>query len=66
MRGYKVIVRYLPHEVADVEPVLELLQKQDPNNALVCNLTIYLLSMCFSVLVKKFIISKNSLSCCHK
>ena len=47
MRGYKVIVRYLPHEVADVEPVLELLQKQDPNNALVCNLTIYLLSMCF-------------------
>ncbi|XP_067938122.1 tubulin-specific chaperone D-like [Watersipora subatra] len=32
MRGYKVIVRYLPHEVADVEPVLELLQKQDPDN----------------------------------
>ncbi|KAL5018127.1 hypothetical protein ScPMuIL_003849 [Solemya velum] len=29
-RGYKVIVRQFPHEVADVEPVLALLAKQDP------------------------------------
>ena len=31
MRGYKVIVRYLPHEVADVETVLELLNKPNPD-----------------------------------
>lgn len=32
MRGYKVIVRYLPHEVSDVETVLDLLSKQNPDN----------------------------------
>ena len=65
MRGYKVIVRYLPHEVADVEPVLELLQKQDPNNALVCNLTIYLLSMwLLSAGGKSY--KQKCLSCYHK
>ena len=31
-RGYKVIVRLLPHEVADVEPVLALLAKQNPHD----------------------------------
>lgn len=30
MRGYKVVVRHLPHEVADVEPVLQMLTNQDP------------------------------------
>ena len=28
-RGFKVIVRMLPHEVADLEPVLALINKQD-------------------------------------
>ncbi|XP_060071725.1 tubulin-specific chaperone D-like [Ylistrum balloti] len=32
MRGYKVIVRQFPHEVADVEPVLAMIDQQDPNN----------------------------------
>ena len=27
-RGYKVILRLMPHEVADVEPVLALLSSQ--------------------------------------
>ena len=31
-RGYKVIVRLMPHEVADVEPVLAMLAKQDPTD----------------------------------
>ena len=30
MRGFKVVVRLLPHEVADMEPVLTLIDKQDP------------------------------------
>ncbi|XP_076373668.1 LOW QUALITY PROTEIN: tubulin-specific chaperone D-like [Tachypleus tridentatus] len=30
VRNYKVVVRHLPHEVADVEPVLSLLAEQDP------------------------------------
>ncbi|XP_067672679.1 tubulin-specific chaperone D-like [Haliotis asinina] len=30
MRGYKIVVRLLPHEVADVEPVLALIKQQDP------------------------------------
>ncbi|XP_013417607.2 tubulin-specific chaperone D-like [Lingula anatina] len=30
VRGYKVIVRLMPHEVADVEPVLALLAQQNP------------------------------------
>ncbi|XP_069124940.1 tubulin-specific chaperone D-like [Argopecten irradians] len=32
MRGFKIIVRQFPHEVADVEPVLALLVQQDPKN----------------------------------
>ncbi|KAK9871289.1 hypothetical protein WA026_011559 [Henosepilachna vigintioctopunctata] len=32
VRGYKVIVGHLPHEVADFEPVLQMLEAQDPND----------------------------------
>ncbi|XP_033744746.1 tubulin-specific chaperone D-like [Pecten maximus] len=32
MRGYKIIVRQFPHEVADVESVLALIGQQDPKN----------------------------------
>ncbi len=32
MRGYKKIVQHLPHEVGDLEPVLELISKQDLND----------------------------------
>ncbi|KAF7380514.1 hypothetical protein HZH68_016379 [Vespula germanica] len=32
VKTYKKIVTYLPHEVADLLPVLRLLEKQDPNN----------------------------------
>ncbi|XP_035036046.2 tubulin-specific chaperone D isoform X2 [Hippoglossus stenolepis] len=30
VRGYKVFMQLLPHEVADLQPVLDLLSKQDP------------------------------------
>ncbi|GFR29007.1 tubulin-specific chaperone D [Trichonephila clavata] len=33
VRGYKVVLRHLPHEVSDVEPVLSLLNEQDPRDA---------------------------------
>jgi hypothetical protein len=33
MRGYKRVVVYLPHEVADLEPVLALLARQDPTDS---------------------------------
>ncbi len=32
VRGYKVVVRQLPHEVKHVEPVLQLLEEQDPKS----------------------------------
>ncbi|XP_076298707.1 tubulin folding cofactor D [Lasioglossum baleicum] len=32
VKTYKKIVTYLPHEVADLLPVLRMLEKQDPNN----------------------------------
>ncbi|XP_068082742.1 tubulin-specific chaperone D [Anabrus simplex] len=32
VRGYKVVVRHLPHEVADLEPVLSMLESQDPSD----------------------------------
>ncbi|XP_046831392.1 tubulin-specific chaperone D [Vespa crabro] len=32
VKTYKKIVTYLPHEVADLLPVLRLLEKQDPND----------------------------------
>ncbi|ELU05840.1 hypothetical protein CAPTEDRAFT_167258 [Capitella teleta] len=31
-RGYKVVVRLLPHEVADLEPVLAMLAEQSPSD----------------------------------
>lgn len=33
MRGYKRIVQYLPHEIIDFEPVLKLLESQDPKQS---------------------------------
>lgn len=33
VRGYKVFMQLLPHEVADVQPVLELLLRQDPRDS---------------------------------
>ncbi|XP_069674548.1 tubulin-specific chaperone D [Periplaneta americana] len=32
VRGYKIVVRHLPHEVSDIEPVLQLLESQDPSD----------------------------------
>lgn len=32
MRGYKRIVQYLPHEIADLEPVVGLLEQQNPKD----------------------------------
>ncbi|KAL8610270.1 hypothetical protein ACOMHN_062002 [Nucella lapillus] len=32
MRGFKVVVRLLPHEVSDMEPVLALIDQQDPKD----------------------------------
>ncbi|KAG1714374.1 Tubulin-specific chaperone D [Nymphon striatum] len=33
VRSHKILVRHLPHEVSDLEPVLALLSSQDPTNA---------------------------------
>ncbi|CAF0942097.1 unnamed protein product, partial [Brachionus calyciflorus] len=33
MRGYKRIVQYLPHEITDFDPVLKLLESQDPRDS---------------------------------
>ncbi|BFZ03564.1 hypothetical protein BsWGS_06603 [Bradybaena similaris] len=30
MRGFKIVVRFLPHEVSDMEPLLSLIEAQDP------------------------------------
>ncbi|XP_061830382.1 tubulin-specific chaperone D-like [Nerophis lumbriciformis] len=32
VRGYKIFMRRFPHEVADIQPVLELLSRQDPTD----------------------------------
>ncbi|XP_029293698.1 tubulin-specific chaperone D isoform X2 [Cottoperca gobio] len=32
VRGYKIFMQLLPHEVADVQPVLDLLSRQDPKD----------------------------------
>ncbi|VEN50767.1 unnamed protein product [Callosobruchus maculatus] len=50
VRGYKVIVRHLPHEVADFEPVLQLLESQDPNDANTWT-TRYILLLWLSIIV---------------
>ncbi|XP_061567171.1 tubulin-specific chaperone D [Cololabis saira] len=33
VRGYKIFVQLFPHEVSDVQPVLELLSRQDPSDS---------------------------------
>ncbi|KAI3359188.1 hypothetical protein L3Q82_002713 [Scortum barcoo] len=33
VRGYKVFMQLFPHEVADVQPVLDLLSRQDPKDS---------------------------------
>ncbi|XP_010728726.3 tubulin-specific chaperone D [Larimichthys crocea] len=33
VRGYKVFMQLFPHEVADVQPVLDLLSRQDPTDS---------------------------------
>ncbi|KAM6904829.1 LOW QUALITY PROTEIN: tubulin-specific chaperone D [Xenentodon cancila] len=33
VRGYKIFMQLFPHEVSDVQPVLELLSRQDPSNS---------------------------------
>lgn len=32
MRGFKQVVRLLPHEVSDMEPLLSLIEAQDPSD----------------------------------
>ncbi|XP_037544964.1 tubulin-specific chaperone D [Nematolebias whitei] len=32
VRGYKIFMQLLPHEVSDVQPVLDLMSRQDPND----------------------------------
>uniref|UniRef100_A0A4W6G125 Tubulin-specific chaperone D n=1 Tax=Lates calcarifer TaxID=8187 RepID=A0A4W6G125_LATCA len=33
VRGYKIFMQLFPHEVADVEPVLDLMSRQDPKDS---------------------------------
>ncbi|KAJ8961404.1 hypothetical protein NQ318_014649 [Aromia moschata] len=50
VRGYKVIVRHLPHEVADFEPVLQFLESQDPDDSETWT-TRYILLLWLSIIV---------------
>lgn len=50
VRGYKVIIRHLPHEVADFEPVLQLLETQDPSESATWT-TRYVLLLWLSIIV---------------
>ncbi|CAH0559200.1 unnamed protein product [Brassicogethes aeneus] len=50
VRGYKVIIRHLPHEVADFEAVLHLLEQQDPNDPETWT-TRYILLLWLSIIV---------------
>jgi hypothetical protein len=50
VRGYKVIVHYLPHEVADFEYVLRLLEAQNPNDTETWT-TRYILLLWLSIIV---------------
>lgn len=50
VRGYKDIVKHLPHEVADFEPVLCLLEQQDPNDSNTWT-TRYILLLWLSIIV---------------
>ncbi|KAJ8938560.1 hypothetical protein NQ314_011450 [Rhamnusium bicolor] len=50
VRGYKVIIRHLPHEVADFEPVLQLLESQNPDDPETWT-TRYILLLWLSIIV---------------
>uniref|UniRef100_A0A6P7FPZ1 Tubulin-specific chaperone D n=1 Tax=Diabrotica virgifera virgifera TaxID=50390 RepID=A0A6P7FPZ1_DIAVI len=50
VRGYKVIIRHLPHEVTDFEPVLQLLEAQTPDDANTWT-TRYILLLWLSIIV---------------
>ncbi|XP_060524658.1 tubulin-specific chaperone D [Cylas formicarius] len=50
VRGYKDIVKHLPHEVSDFEPVLQLLELQDPNDTETWT-TRYILLLWLSIIV---------------
>lgn len=50
VRGYKVIIRHLPHEVADFEPVLQLLEAQDCTDSSTWT-TRYVLLLWLSIIV---------------
>lgn len=50
VRGYKVIIRLLPHEVSDLEPVLQLLESQNPDEAETWT-TRYVLLLWLSIIV---------------
>ncbi|KAL2712079.1 tubulin-specific chaperone D [Vespula squamosa] len=51
VKTYKKIVTYLPHEVADLLPVLRLLEKQDPNDVDIWE-TRYVLLIWLSIISK--------------
>lgn len=53
MRGYKKIVQHLPHEVADFEPLLDLLSRQKSTD-----FAVSLLLLLLNFLILKFIINK--------
>lgn len=50
VRGFKTIIKHLPHEVTDFEMVLNLLEAQDPNNSAEWT-TRYVLLLWMSILV---------------
>lgn len=51
VRGYKVVVRHLPHEVSDLEPVLAMLERQNPESTDTWE-TRYALLLWLSIIVK--------------
>lgn len=50
VRGYKIVIRHLPHEVTDFEPVLKLIEAQDPNDSDTWT-TRYILLLWLSIIV---------------
>ncbi|XP_056642378.1 tubulin-specific chaperone D [Diorhabda sublineata] len=50
VRGFKVVIRHLPHEVTDFEPVLQLLEAQTPDDADTWT-TRYILLLWLSIIV---------------
>ena len=41
VRGAKVVVRWFTHEVADLQPVLQVLQKQDMEDHEACDMLLF-------------------------